>query len=220
MFRVFLRLQQIQVERGSGTKGCTKFRSRTSFEKRRLKLPFDFSRTFFVKVATRFAGFVKEHVLKTVSSFYAILYLLLSFLRNQNRFWMKNLRSSSNPNCIIIRVKFFPFSSTRSLCFFLFLPKSRDNFETYLATDFFFFYEFEAWNLCFHQGKIDILLFRLVKFLSLSLRSYESNYLSCSLFEFGWPDFEWLMENGYICKEELVAAKVYAITRVTNCWKF
>lgn len=86
MFRVFLRLQQIQVERGSGTKGCTKFRSRTSFEKRRLKLPFDFSRTFFVKVATRFAGFVKEHVLKTVSSFYAILYLLLSFLRNQNRF--------------------------------------------------------------------------------------------------------------------------------------
>lgn len=117
------------MERGSGTKGCTKFRSRTGFEKRRLKLPFDFSRTFFVKVATRFAGFVKEHVLKTVSSFCAILYLLRLFFKESKPFLNEQRCRSSPRNFQHCTCKNFPTSHT-------ILPKSRDS-ATYFAADFF-----------------------------------------------------------------------------------
>ena len=151
------------MERGSGTKGCTKFRSRTGFEKRRLKLPFDFSRTFFVKVATRFAGFVKEHVLKTVSSFCAILYLLRLFFKESKPFLNEQRCRSPLPrNFQIARVKIFPLP-TPSLPSPPKIERLCDIFRGW------FFYEFEG-NSCFHQGKIDILLFGLVKFLSLSLR--------------------------------------------------
>lgn len=103
------------MERGSGTKGCTKFRSRTGFEKRRLKLPFDFSRTFFVKVATRFAGFVKEHVLKIVSSFCAILYLLRLFFKESKPFLNEQRCRSPLPrNFQIARVKIFPLPTPSS----------------------------------------------------------------------------------------------------------
>lgn len=112
------------MERGSGTKGCTKFRSRTGFEKRRLKLPFDFSRTFFVKVATRFAGFVKEHVLKTVSSFCAILYLLRLFFKESKPFLNEQRCRSPLPrNFQHCTCKNFPTSHTIS-------PLSSQNRET------------------------------------------------------------------------------------------
>ena len=81
------RLNEIQVANWCALPGA--------LWKRRLKLPFDFPRTFFVKVATRFAGFVKEHehVLRAKRSVSSSVFspLVTSFQREPDIFCTENL---------------------------------------------------------------------------------------------------------------------------------